>query len=55
MAEVSSVTFHYVLKALEKTTNISIQKMLNVVDLSSEVLSKHDGKIDSKKLSFILL
>ena len=53
MAEVSSVTFHYVLKALEKTTNISIQKMLNVVDLLPEVLSKHDGKIDSKKLSFI--
>ena len=53
MAEVSSVTFHYVLKALEKTTNISIQKMLNVVDLSADVLSKHDGKIDSKNLSFI--
>lgn len=53
MAEVSSVTFHYVLKALEKITNISIQKMLNVVDLSSDVLSKHDGKIDSKNLSFI--
>ena len=53
MAEVSSVTFHYVLKALEKITNISIQKMLNEVDLSSEVLSKHDGKIDSKNLSFI--
>lgn len=53
MTEVSSVTFHYVLKALEKITNISIKNMLNVVDLSSEVLSKHDGKIDSKKLSFI--
>lgn len=53
MAEVSSVTFHYVLKALEKITNISIQKMLNVVDLSLDVLSKHDGKIDSKNLSFI--
>ncbi|MDD2895296.1 MAG: AraC family transcriptional regulator ligand-binding domain-containing protein [Aliarcobacter sp.] len=53
MAEVSSVTFHYVLKALEKTTNISIEKMLNEVELSSDVLSKHDGKIDSKKLSFI--
>lgn len=53
MAEVSSVTFHYVLKALEKTTNISIEKMLNEVELSPLVLSKHDGKIDSKKLSFI--
>lgn len=53
MAEVSSVTFHYALKALEKITNISIEKMLKEVDLSPLVLSKHDGKIDSKKLSFI--
>ncbi len=53
MAEVSSITFNYALKALEKTTNISIQEMLNLANLSSEVLSKHDGKIDSKKLSLI--
>lgn len=53
MTELSSVTFHYVLKALEKTTNISIEKMLEQVDLTMEILSKHDGKIDSKNLSFI--
>ena len=53
MAEVSCITFQYVLKALEKTTNISIEKMLEKVDLSMEILSKHDGKIDSKSLSSI--
>ena len=53
MAEVSSVTFHFILKALEKTTNISIHNMLKEVDLSENILSKHDGKVDSKKLSFI--
>lgn len=53
MAEVSCVTFHYVLKALEKITNISIEKMLKEADLSMDVILKHDKKIDSKNLSFI--
>lgn len=53
MAEVSCVTFQYVLKALEKITNISIEKMLKEVDLLITDLSKIDGKIDSKNLSFI--
>lgn len=53
MTEVSSITFHYVLKALEKTTNISINRMLEKVDLSTDILTKHDGKIDSRNLSFI--
>ncbi len=53
MTELSSVTFHYVLKALEKITNISIEKMLEQVNLSMDDLTKIDGKIDSKNLSSI--
>ncbi|RXJ81731.1 AraC family transcriptional regulator [Arcobacter sp. F2176] len=53
MAQVSSITFHYILKALEKSTLISIDEMLNQVNLSKNVLLKEDIKIDSSKLSDI--
>ena len=53
MAEVSSVTFHYVLKSLEKITSIKIEEMLEKADISKDILSNHETKIDSKQLSFI--
>jgi len=53
MAEVSSLTFHYVLKSLEKITTIKIDEMLHIADISSEVISSHESKIDSNKLSLI--
>ncbi|MFT7003775.1 MAG: hypothetical protein ACJAWW_001127, partial [Sulfurimonas sp.] len=34
MAEVSSVTFNYVLKALEMKTKVSIKEMLKFVELN---------------------
>ena len=52
MASVSSVTFHYVLKALEMKTDISIQEMINEVDLSLEDLREKET-IKSYKLSAI--
>jgi AraC-like DNA-binding protein len=55
MAKVSSVTFHYILKSLEKNTNISIDEMLDYVDLEKEVLSSHEVQIDSTKLSSIFM
>lgn len=51
MAAVSCVTFQFVLKVLERTTTIPIEEMLNQIDLKNEDLAKHDGKIDSEKLS----
>lgn len=53
MTKVSSVVFHYVLKALEAKTKIPLQEMLNRVNLTHDTLMKHDGKIDSDKLSTI--
>jgi AraC-like DNA-binding protein len=53
MAKISSITFHYVLKALEKNSFISIDEMLNQVDLSKNVLLKEDSQIDTSKLSDI--
>jgi len=55
MAKISSVTFHYILKSLEKNTNISIEEMLDYVDLDKEVLSSHDSQIDSNNLSSIFM
>ncbi len=52
MAEVSSVTFHYVLKALAMKTKISVEEMAHFVDLDVEELEK-DGTIKSYKLSAI--
>lgn len=52
MAEVSSVTFHYVLKALEKTTNIPIDEMASFVDLDIDEIQKMQS-IKSYKLSAI--
>ncbi|PLY09374.1 MAG: AraC family transcriptional regulator [Arcobacter sp.] len=53
MAKISSVTFHFVLKALEKNSLISIDEMLKYADLPKEVLLEHDRQIDSAKLSEI--
>ncbi len=53
MTKVSIVTFQYVLRALEAKTKISIKDMLGEVNLSMEILSKHDSKVESKKLSDI--
>ncbi|TLP41078.1 AraC family transcriptional regulator [Arcobacter arenosus] len=53
MAEISSLTFHYVLKSLEKITSIKVDEMLQLADIPSEVISCHENKIDSKKLSSI--
>jgi AraC-like DNA-binding protein len=53
MAKISSVTFHFVLKSLEKNSSISIDEMLKFADLSQDVLSRHDSQIDSEKLSEI--
>ncbi|WP_419764089.1 MAG: hypothetical protein ACNI28_09875 [Arcobacter sp.] len=53
MAKISSVTFHFVLKALEKNSSISIGEMLKYADLSKDVLLKQDSQIDSAKLSEI--
>lgn len=52
MAEVSSVTFYYVLKALEMKTKISVEEMAGFVDLKVDELEK-DGTIKSYKLSAI--
>lgn len=52
MASVSSVTFHYVLKALERKTDISIQEMLDEVGLSFDDLQAKES-IKSYKLSAI--
>ena len=52
MAEVSSVTFEYVLKALEMKTKISIEEMLKQIDLDLKGLKKLQD-IKSYKLSAI--
>ncbi|MGB5917956.1 AraC family transcriptional regulator ligand-binding domain-containing protein [Arcobacter sp.] len=53
MAKVSSITFHYVIKALEKNSLITIDEMLEQVDLSKEILLKENVQIESSKLSDI--
>ena len=53
MAKISSVTFHFVLKALEKNSLISIDEMLKYADLPKEVLLEPHRQIDSAKLSEI--
>lgn len=55
MAKVSSVTFGYVLKALEKNTNIKLEEMLVIVDLTLDEISNQDLQIDSKKLSDVFI
>lgn len=52
MAEVSTVTFHHVISALEKKTGISINEMLKEVTLDEKTL-KETKKIKSYKLSAI--
>ena len=52
MTEVSSVTFQYVLKALEMKTKIPIEEMLKEIDLDKKDLRKNE-KIKSYKLSTI--
>ncbi len=52
MAEVSSVTFQYVLKALEMKTNIPIEEMLNKQEIDLKDFNKNN-KIKSYKLSAI--
>jgi len=53
MAKISSVTFHFILKALERSSSISIEDMLTHGDLSKEVFVKQDTQINSEKLSEI--
>lgn len=53
MAKVSSVTFHYVLKALQMHCDITIDEMLQEVDLNKESIFNTDSKIDSSCLSAI--
>ena len=53
MAKISSVTFHFILKALERSSSISIEDMLTHGDLSKEVFVKQDAQINSEKLSEI--
>lgn len=53
MSKVSSVTFHYVLKALQLNSGVSINEMLEVVDIDKEVLASNDSQISSAKLSTI--
>ncbi len=52
MADVSSVTFQYVLKALEAKTGISLKEMLDFVDLKEEFLAGNEN-IKSYKISAI--
>ena len=52
MAEVSSITFHYVLQTLQMKTKISIDEMLAQVDLDIDTL-KTQKEIKSYKLSAI--
>jgi len=52
MPSVSSVTFHYVLKALEMKTNISIAEMLNEINISIEELHQKES-MKSYKLSAV--
>ena len=52
MADISSVTFEYVLKALEMKTNIPIKEMLEEINLDRDAL-KNNKKIKSYKLSAI--
>ncbi len=53
MVEVSNITFHYVLKALEAKTKIPINEMLGHVGLSDVCLTQPGGKIESEHLSTI--
>lgn len=53
MNKVSSVTFQYVLKAIEMKTNISILEMLEFADIKPEQLESHKSGIESQKLSQI--
>ncbi|XPV67926.1 MAG: AraC family transcriptional regulator ligand-binding domain-containing protein [Halarcobacter sp.] len=55
MAKISSITFHYVLKSLEKNSLISIDEMLEQVDLSKKVLLSQSSQIESSKLSDIFV
>ncbi len=52
MAEVSSVTFHYVLKTLEAKTGISLTELLQIVDLTHTDIQQSET-IKSYKLSAI--
>lgn len=52
MADVSSVTFQYVLKALEAKTGISLKEMLDFVDIKEESLAANEN-IKSYKISAI--
>lgn len=51
MTKVSSVTFQYVLKALQLNSGVSIDEMLEVIDLDKDILTSTDSQIDSIKLS----
>lgn len=53
MAEVSNVTFQYVLNALQMKTKIPIDDMLLKVDIDKDILNEQNGKIDSDKLTGI--
>ena len=53
MAEVSSVTFQYVLRALQIHTKIPLEEMLKKVSLEKDILHDHDSKIDTQKLTNI--
>jgi AraC-like DNA-binding protein len=54
MAEVSSVTFQYVLRALQMHTKIPLEEMLEKVTLDKKVL-QHEGKINTQKLTDIFV
>ena len=51
MAEVSSITFQYVLGALHKHTGISLDEMLRKVGLEQNILKEQESTIDTEKLT----
>ena len=53
MAEVSSITFQYVLKALQMHTKISLEEMLSKVSVPKVTLEDHDATIDTNELTNI--
>ena len=53
MAEVSTITFQYVLKALQMHTKISFDEMLSKVSVKKDTLDDHEAKIDTNELTNI--
>ncbi len=53
MATVSTVTFQYVLQSLQKNTSISVDEMLDFVNIPKEEILDEHNQIESSKLSDI--